>query len=250
MRDEDRFSYSSAPQAIKPTHKKYRDENAANLMCDPRIVRGNTHAIARKIATIASSSGPNPASKTKSENIITADDSPSQSHYRFNVTAIVNGDIDISSHLIDSNDGAKKSTTECDSQTDSFLPKIATPRYIPRKTGIDRSTQVEDVRELFNFDLEVAPILDVIVKKTIEQSLFEVKSEEDILKLVAIQNEYHDIKSKEQEWVKQQITEAQKESKQKNAKYCSEAIAVQKNVACPVACCGLSNDEASSAGYH
>jgi hypothetical protein len=133
-------------------------------------------------------------------------------YYQYTVNSIFSNEIDISSNLSDKNDGLQPMRTECDSQTDSFLPKPLTPRYVPRKTGIDRATQVEDVRELFNFDLEVQPILDVIVRKTIEQALFEVKSEEDILSLVTIQSEYHKIQEKEKEWIKQKITEAQEET--------------------------------------
>jgi hypothetical protein len=49
-----------------------------------------------------------------------------------------------------------------------FTDKPPSPSYIPKKTGIDAATQVEDY-ELFNFDKEVAPILDVIVSKTLEE---------------------------------------------------------------------------------
>lgn len=38
---------------------------------------------------------------------------------------------------------------------DAMLPRPVTPEYIPRKTGVDAHTQVEDVRDLFNFDVEV-----------------------------------------------------------------------------------------------
>jgi radial spoke head protein 3 len=41
------------------------------------------------------------------------------------------------------------------------------------------STQIES-GELFDFDLEVQPILDVIVGKTLEQALMEVCEEEEL----------------------------------------------------------------------
>jgi hypothetical protein len=37
-----------------------------------------------------------------------------------------------------------------------FAEKPPTPPYVPRKTGIDASTQVWDVKELFDFDKEVS----------------------------------------------------------------------------------------------
>ena len=49
--------------------------------------------------------------------------------------------------------------------------------YVPKKTGIDAFTQVEN-DELFNFDREVEPIVKVLVTKTLEQAMLEL--EEDI----------------------------------------------------------------------
>lgn len=52
-----------------------------------------------------------------------------------------------------------------------FHERPASPAYVPKKTGIDAATQVEDY-ELFNFDREVVPILDVIVSKTLEEVFY------------------------------------------------------------------------------
>ena len=49
-----------------------------------------------------------------------------------------------------------------------FYEKPPSPKYIPKKTGIDAATQVEDY-ELFDFDREVAPICNVIATKILEQ---------------------------------------------------------------------------------
>jgi hypothetical protein len=48
-------------------------------------------------------------------------------------------------------------------------------KYVPRKTGIDAATQIEDEDNLFSFDTEVAPLLSVLVGKTMEQALMEVE---------------------------------------------------------------------------
>lgn len=66
-----------------------------------------------------------------------------------------------------------------EAQTDEFLPEPPPQEYLPQKTGIDASTQVED-GELFNFNVEVEPLLDVLVNKTLEQSLMEVEEEHEI----------------------------------------------------------------------
>jgi len=64
-------------------------------------------------------------------------------------------------------------------QTDAFNDRPPTPMFIQAKTGLDVATQVED-GELFDFDLEVAPLLEVLVGKTIEQSFTEVLEEEEL----------------------------------------------------------------------
>lgn len=68
---------------------------------------------------------------------------------------------------------------EVDAQTDFYIDRPPTPRFIPTKTGQDRETQIED-GELFDFDVEVEPILQVIVGKTLEQSRMEVLEEEEL----------------------------------------------------------------------
>ena len=47
-------------------------------------------------------------------------------------------------------------------QTDEFVEKPPTPPYVPKKTGIDKITQIEDY-DLFDYDREVQPILNVLL---------------------------------------------------------------------------------------
>ena len=48
--------------------------------------------------------------------------------------------------------------------------------YIPRKSGIDAETHIEE-GDVFNFDREIDPVIKVIVDKTCEQALMEVEQE-------------------------------------------------------------------------
>lgn len=64
-------------------------------------------------------------------------------------------------------------------QTDAFLNRVPSPLYIPQKSGLDVGTQIYD-GDLFDFDVEVKPILEVMVGKTIEQALMEVQEEEEL----------------------------------------------------------------------
>lgn len=101
--------------------------------------------------------------------------------------------------LTDSTD-VKAPQTNMEIQTDIFKEKPKTPPYIPKKTGRDVSTQIED-NELFNFDREVTPIIDVMVTKTIEQSMIEIEEEEEIRRIKEFKEQYWKRRQEdEQKW--------------------------------------------------
>ena len=58
-----------------------------------------------------------------------------------------------------------------------YFPK-PTPEYKPLEPGVDVSTQIEDC-ELFDYILEVEPILQVLVGKTLEQAQTELREEDE-----------------------------------------------------------------------
>lgn len=70
------------------------------------------------------------------------------------------------------------------------------PLFIPTKTGEDKETQILP-GELFNFDLEVEPILEVLVGKTLEQGLMEVLEEEELENIRLHQEEFEQIRNAE-----------------------------------------------------
>ncbi|XP_024214208.2 radial spoke head protein 3 homolog isoform X2 [Halyomorpha halys] len=66
-------------------------------------------------------------------------------------------------------------------QTDVFLDRPPTPSFTMEiHNGIDVGTQIYP-GELFHFDTEVRPVLEVLVGKTIEQSLVEVFEEDETM---------------------------------------------------------------------
>jgi radial spoke head protein 3 len=67
-------------------------------------------------------------------------------------------------------------------QTDLFLHRPSTPPYCPAKVGFDVGTEIAD-GDLFDFDTEVEPMLEVLIGKTLEQALIEVMHEEEIADL-------------------------------------------------------------------
>ena len=74
-------------------------------------------------------------------------------------------------------------------QTDEFLPKPPSPKYIPKKTGINESTQIGDY-DLFDYDREVQPILNVLLNKTVEQAILEVEEETELNEIRKFKAEY------------------------------------------------------------
>ncbi|XP_007892078.1 radial spoke head protein 3 homolog [Callorhinchus milii] len=81
-------------------------------------------------------------------------------------------------------------------QTDAFLDKPSTPLFIPAKSGKDIATQIQE-GELFDFDVEVSPMLEVLVGKTIEQALLEVMEEEELTNLRALQRDFEELRNAE-----------------------------------------------------
>ncbi|XP_047985764.1 radial spoke head protein 3 homolog [Leguminivora glycinivorella] len=81
-------------------------------------------------------------------------------------------------------------------QTDLFQDRPATPLYVPAKTGADAATQIYP-GDLFDFDLEVSPILEVLVGKTTEQALAEVAQEEELATLREQQRRYAELRDAE-----------------------------------------------------
>jgi hypothetical protein len=68
-------------------------------------------------------------------------------------------------------------------QTHALLDRPTSPLFVPAKTGVDKATQIDTV-ELFDFDLEVEPLLEVLVGKTLQASTIELLDEVPILKQV------------------------------------------------------------------
>lgn len=219
------FSYSSNPLPIKPNKKKYKDDEAnLTLMSDPRVIRGmvstslkkpinnnnnnnNTNNEINKLKTKTKSlkydKDRENNEELESEPIIR----PGHSTYYYDVRPLVQDNIDVSRYLIEDSSRSKPQSKVNETQTDEFKERPDTPEYIPRKTGVDRSTQVEDTSELFIFDEEVQPMLHVIVSKTIEQSLFELEREEELKNLEAEIEKYHYSKLIEAQWIRKREEE-------------------------------------------
>lgn len=81
-------------------------------------------------------------------------------------------------------------------QTEAFIDRPPTPLFMPQKSGIDAETQIEP-GDLFDFDFEVEPLLEVLVGKVLEQGLMEVQEEEELAAMRAHQEHFEQIRNAE-----------------------------------------------------
>ena len=200
------MQFEQAPQAVhagKGARKKYRGGKGGtgNLMFDRRVMRGNTYGglAVPPGATSSDGSGVGGTTKRKKKYI------PPVSDTIFNIRPEVERreGIDLSQYLISEEDargGDTRVEVHIETQTDNFDPLPPPAPYIPLKTGVDVGTQIEVEDNLFKFDLEVQPILEVLVGKTLEQSLLEVQEEEELLQL----------KTRKEELIKEQVLEEER----------------------------------------
>ena len=212
------YTYASEPHSapINST-KKYRNnkkenknddgiinDTALTLMSDPRIVRGSTHLLAKKIAH-------SKVSLSKSQPLFSNNNNNNNQHqqrsnqlprpsYEFIVKPFAHEDINVMSFLTTHEEEYHQKYKTLITQTDELLPRPQSPPYIPAKVGVDIGTSIDDDTEIFDFDIEVMPLLNIIVNKTLEQSLYELYIEHDIHEIMNLSNYYNNIRNNENEW--------------------------------------------------
>ncbi|XP_029656123.2 LOW QUALITY PROTEIN: radial spoke head protein 3 homolog [Octopus sinensis] len=154
-------------------------------MCDRRVVRGNTYALPL-IQTCAPKEPQRPKRKNFPRKANTASPSPVKGRLH----------IEVQTELYLEELSERVEEIEAEIQTDTFIDRPKTPLFIPAKTGLDVTTQIYE-GDLFDFDIEVVPILEVIVGKTIEQSLLEIMEEEELANLREQQRHFEELRSAE-----------------------------------------------------
>lgn len=186
--------FSSQPHAAPTKRKGYRDDaeepESFNLMNDPRVVRGSTFA--PKVIT------------QKSKNEITMRTKTVSTKRQFTgnrrvgtpppVEGRVHMDIQTDDFLEELTD--KAASADSATQTQPMLDRPASPLFIRTKTGTDVACQIED-GDLFDFDLEVIPILEVLCGKTLHVAMLEVMQEEELEAIRLQQVEFENIRNVE-----------------------------------------------------
>ena len=246
------YSFQQGPQSIgghgggnasrsrKRSKKMYRsygmEEEAqvpANIMFDRRVVRGNTYA-AQVVAANAQAEAENmrrngPAGGGRSSQ---ASQEQTQQMMKGHEVQPVEGrkhiDVQTDNYLEELTD--RRPEVDEETQTDAYMDRPPLPLFIPTKVGLDKATQVED--DLFDFDLEVEPILEVLVGKTLEQSMQEVLEEEELAAIRRRQEDFEQARNAELAEVQRLEAEARRkfEEKQRRVTQESDRIVHEKDV--------------------
>jgi hypothetical protein len=136
-----------------------------------------------------------------------------------------------------------KHTQEHDfsTQTDPENDRPTQPLFIPRSSGDDVATEIEP-DALFDFELEVQSILNVLNEKTLEQALMEVCEEEELAELAQHQASFQQEKNAQLIAVQQVIqrderrkAERERRKKQEQERLEEEKRTHEKRLAATVA---------------
>jgi hypothetical protein len=189
--------FSSAPQAVR-SRPKYRDDDTMantgkNIMHDKRVVRGNTYAslVMPQQDNMAEVQKQREAQRRR---LMRANQTKRRPGTPEAVIGRKHMDIQTDSYLEELTERTVE--FEAETQTDFLLDRPPSPLFMPAKVGVDIETQIEE-GELFDFDREVEPVLEVLVGKTLEQSMMEVLEEEELDSIRRHQEEFEQLRNAE-----------------------------------------------------
>lgn len=201
----------------------------ANIMFDRRVVRGNTYA-AQVLPPSAQAEAERrqieAEQRARRRELATMSHGEREDIPR--TPSPVDGrrhiDVQTENYLEELSD--KVPEVEEATQTEAFMDRPPSPLFIPTKTGLDKETQILP-GDLFNFDLEVEPILEVLVGKTLEQGLMEVLEEEELENIRKHQEEFEQVRNAELAEVQRLEEEVKRKSEEKSRRLQQQRARVQ-----------------------
>jgi len=182
--------FATQPQAVGTRNKFRTDEfdsttGKNNIMADKRVVRGNTYA--SLVAPKQDMADVQKQREAQRRRLMRAN----QTKKRMGTPEAIPGrkhmDIQTDSYLEELTERTVE--FEAETQTDFLLDRPPSPLFMPAKIGVDIDTQIQD-GDLFDFDQEVEAVLEVLVGKTLEQSMMEVLEEEELESLRRHQEDF------------------------------------------------------------
>lgn len=103
---------------------------------------------------------------------------------------------------------------DSETQTHPLLNRPPSPLFVPAKIGYDKATQIAD-GDLFDFDLEVEPLLEVLVGKSIQMAMMELMEEEELEAIRAQQAKFEEQRNAELAEVQRLEAEARRKHVEK-----------------------------------
>jgi hypothetical protein len=167
-------------------------------MWDKRIIRGNTHSNAQSASRDAQSAT-NKATYSKGKKVGSSRGTDMPEFMAMPGDVSTPKPRDGFTHMeVQTDENIELLTDkppeyEKDAQTDFYIDRPVNRLFVPRKIGEDKESQIYE-GDLFDFDYEVEPILQVIIGKTLEQSRMEVLEEEEHKTMREEQERYDEIR--------------------------------------------------------
>jgi len=169
------YQFSAKPRPVEQRQNYRSDTGGLNIMADRRVVRGNTYA-----ALVLPRDDPAEVAKQREaqrRRLMRANATQKRPGTPEPVLGRKHSDVQTDSYLEELTERVVE--FEAETQTDFLLDRPQSPLFLPAKVGVDCGTQV-DSKEVFDFDREVEPVLEVLVGKTLEHGMMEVLEEEEL----------------------------------------------------------------------
>ncbi len=188
----DTHSFSAEPRAA---NNKYRDDAAyyANIHFDKRVHRGSNYSKHQPGgAAEGNQEGPRTTrARRRPEKQVDP--------FSIEIPKPERLPIDLLSHLVEKPSLVTKHSGGY--QTDVFREREPEKPFQPKRTGVDATTHICE-GDLFDFDVEVEPLCQLLCSKTIEQAWLEVTEE----------NESQAFATYKKKWTERRVAEKREEA--------------------------------------
>jgi len=222
------YIHSTSPKPVSSKMKKaYRDEDEENLagnniMFDRRVVRGNTYA-----AQVVTQNAQREVERLRQENERTLRREATRRRREQLEKPSTPPAVDGRAHMEAQTEtfleelADRPVEAEATTQTEPFVDRPPQVLFVPSKTGVDKETEIPG-GDLFDFDVEVKPILEVLVGKTLRISMLEVMEEEELEAIRRRQREFEQMRNAELMEVQRLDAEASRKFAEKQRRVAQE----------------------------
>ena len=249
--NDGRYNYFSlnGPNIImnKPRYREeeYRKKNTYNFVTDPRLKRGRNYGIVYVTSTAFDENdiamkklgsgipsdtfgsdnmtngtltqGQVPGKKSKKGKIIAENLEQMGVPLPPNLESVGSMTTEIKEIL------PTPETFDMEVQTQDYIDLPQIPLFKPEKRGEDAGTQIEK-GDLFDFNVEVEPIINVLTFKTLEEARMEVLEEEEIKEMKRQMQDFEKVRNRELEIVQKLECQTIRKEEEKNRRNQERAI--------------------------